>query len=608
MMKRGLGWRAWIIAATIAGLAAVAAGAWSLVHRDGRAGETTAAFQSMKMTRLASIRDLKIAALSRDGRFLAYVAAKDGKYGLRVRQVSTGSDVQILAPQEAPTLGLTFSPDGEYLYAQMRDPNNPIYNALYQVPTLGGTPRRILFDVDSAATFSPDGRQIAFIRGAPPPSATPGVALMIANADGTGERKLALKGWQNGFDLLVGPSWSPDGRRVAAMVFSSEGTGRTAIAQFNVADGQERRIGTKRWDSISALAWLPDGSGIALIGSEPGDSARQIWFVAYPDGKARRITNDLSQYIGISVSADARSLATVQVTAATDLWVASADDPAAAKQITFGEGNEYAPNMSFFAGYAPSGIAAAPSGSIVLQAVHGGSSRIEAITPDGTGRRTLTPDSVEARDPLVARGTGSIVYTAQGADRVNHVWTIDPEGGSPTQLTRGDGESAATVSPDGRWFIFRHDSSLVFWKAGLDGGAPTKVGPAGTGVMFPPQWSPDGRSVLFWTFRAAGVWRGGLEQVPAEGGPPLRWIDWPIRCDLMLPYRWAPSGDALTCIGELDGIYNLWVQPFAGGEPRPITRFRSGHIFDFDWSTDGKQLYLRRGELTTDIVLITSLK
>jgi len=218
---------------------------------------------------------------------------------------------------------------------------------------------------------------------------------------------------------------------------------------------------------------------------------------------------------------------------------------------------------------------------------------------------------MEVGDPSVARSMGRIVFTARGADRVPHVWTMDPDGGNPVQVTRGDGEYAAAVSPDGRWVVFGRGSGQEFWRVPPEGGEPTGVVvPKTVGLLFPPQYSPDGKFLLSLTLKIGdeGMPRFVMEWIPAGGGPGGGWIEWPRRCDFWLPYRWAPAGDALTCVGDLDGVYNLWNQPLDGGDARPITRFKSGNVYDFDWSTDGKQLYLRRGEAATDVVLITNFK
>jgi Tol biopolymer transport system component len=78
-----------------------------------------------------------------------------------VRQVATGSDVEVLPARDAALESPSFSPDGNYVFYLTRRPDSPNYRALFQVPSLGGTPRERAFDVDSRASFSPDGKQIA---------------------------------------------------------------------------------------------------------------------------------------------------------------------------------------------------------------------------------------------------------------------------------------------------------------------------------------------------------------------------------------------------------------------------------------------------------------
>jgi hypothetical protein len=218
---------------------------------------------------------------------------------------------------------------------------------------------------------------------------------------------------------------------------------------------------------------------------------------------------------------------------------------------------------------------------------------------------------MEVAGPLVARSTGRIVTTARGADRAPHVWAMDPDGGNLTRITSGDGEYAAAVSHDGRWVLFEQESGQGLWRAPLEGGAPARIDvPRAIGLPVPPYYSPDGKLLLSMTHRnqVKGIPHFVMEWMPAGGGAGIGWIEWPRQCDFWLPYRWAPSGDAITCIGDRDGVYNLWNQPLAGGEAQPITNFRNGNVYDFDWSTDGKRLFLRRGEAATDVVLITNFR
>jgi Tol biopolymer transport system component len=72
--------------------------------------------------------------------------------------------------------------------------------------------------------------------------------------------------------------------------------------------------------------------------------------------------------------------------------------------------------------------------------------------------------------------------------------------------------------------------------------------------------------------------------------------------------RWSPDGQRLQYLLTRNGVTNIWAQPLAGGEPKQFTQFTSGHIFDFDWSADGKQLLLARGDISSDVVLLSNLR
>jgi Tol biopolymer transport system component len=72
--------------------------------------------------------------------------------------------------------------------------------------------------------------------------------------------------------------------------------------------------------------------------------------------------------------------------------------------------------------------------------------------------------------------------------------------------------------------------------------------------------------------------------------------------------RWTPDGRALDYFAVRDGIRQIVEQPLAGGAPRLVTKFHYGKVRDFDWSADGKQLYLVHGEINSDAVLITNFR
>ncbi|MGI9068051.1 MAG: hypothetical protein ACR2HX_16815, partial [Pyrinomonadaceae bacterium] len=263
--------------------------------------------QSMKMVRLTNNGRVGSASISPDGKYVAYSARDEtGLSSLWVRHVATTSNVQIVPP-EGPdvTFGQsTFSPDGNYIY-YLRSERGRVPGTLYQVPVLGGTSRKLLENA-SRISFSPDGKRFAFNRRYPSEGED---TVIVANADGTGEQKLAVRRHPDFF--LPGTAWSPDGQTIACPAGGFTGGYYRSVVIINVSDGAQKILSSHKWYAVERLAWLPDGSGVITTAQERAGDQYQLWQISYPEGEARTLTNDLSDYHLVSLTADAGALVTV---------------------------------------------------------------------------------------------------------------------------------------------------------------------------------------------------------------------------------------------------------------------------------------------------------
>ncbi|HMC82856.1 MAG TPA: hypothetical protein VKL61_06450, partial [Candidatus Polarisedimenticolia bacterium] len=493
---------------------------------------------------------------------------------------------QIVAPLQNPFRGVSFSPDGNYVYYVNQETGGPGYSILYQIPVLGGSARKLIFDIDTAVTFSPDGKKLSFVRGYPQLGEE---VLMVANADGTGEKKLAVRKRPDGFPTRA-PSWSSDGKWIAAIASSFEGGFHFEVIKVDAGDGKYSSIGSKRWLEISSLAWVPNGSALVLTAADQIGGNHQVWSLSYPDAEARRISNDLNEYIGVSVTADSKALATTQAHHVSNLWISPASDSTAARQITFGSGDQDAIG----------GVAAAGADSVVFVAAEGDFRHLWRIGSDGSNRTRLTPESTHNFGLAVSRDERVIVFNSVREDGLAHIWRMDREGGNPTQITSGKGEGLAGLSPDGRWILHGVAEKRGLWKLPVTGGASVKIADDFLGDAV---FSPDGKLIAYEGYiQKDGLLRRSISVIPSDGGTAIQSLPYPDGFRL----HWVPEGDAFTYYREVDGVSNVWRQSLDGTPPKQITDFKSGQIFSYDWAPDGKTLILSRGQETSDIVLITN--
>jgi len=579
--KRGL-----TLAVVLILIAGVAAIIWWKSSTTPRA----APFRNVKITRLTTGGKIGNAAIkgytsiSPDGKYVVFRTTESGKDSLWVRQVSTGSLVKIVPDSESKIGPTAFSRDGEFVYYSVFD--NPL-GTLFQVPVLGGSPRRIMAGVTSPVTLSPDGKQLAFVR----PSSSES-NLFVANSDGTGERKIASRKLPAYFSFVGGPSWSPDGKTIACGAGAYSGSLSATIVSVPAEGGPEKTITPQNWVSVSRVLWLGDGSGL-LVAAVPEliSTGTQLWYVSYPGGEVRRVTNDLNAYgtSSLGLTADSRTLVTVQAEKSAQLWVVTpGEDLSKAKQITSGK-------------YDGDSLAWTGDGRILYTAPSGEQSDVWSINADGTANKQVTGDVYTEGLGCVSPDGRFVVFSSNRSGNFN-IWKLDQTTGEQNQLTQGtELDSQPECSRDGQWVLFKswRQGKATFWRVPVVGGTPEQVSDKYS------QWaaiSPDGKLVALRYFDDQSN-TNKVAVVPFAGGEPL------ANLEVSTSFRdvglgWTADSRSIVYADTRENADNIWSLPIEGGTARQLTHFNTGLIFAFQVSRDGKQIALSRGTQTDDVILL----
>ncbi len=565
---------------------------YELVRRYRSATLISTPFQSIELLRLTNSGRVSDSAISPDGQYVSYVVESGGKQSIWIRQINISKNFQVVAADDLQFYGATFSREGDYLYYIAKERNNSI-GTLYRVPSLGGEAVKLIRDVDGPITLSPDQKQLAFVRG----SSTGERALMLATTAGTDERKLASR---MGYESLSfgGPAWSPDGKAiVCGAAYTLENERFLTLVAVDVENGSIRVLTPHKWKAIGRITFLQDGKGIVFTASElSSGSTSQLWYMDHSTGQVSRISKDLQDYHGASITADARTLVTKQSKTVSSLWIAPNDDADRATAII--SQNDDGLNTAYYFGTRFSWM---PDGRIIYTAMANGTPTLWVMSATGTDNQQLTTNNTVSTFPSITPDSRQIVFVAENSGFTN-VWTMNVDGSNVRQLTTGPDESWAWCSPEGKWVVFHsgNQGKRTLWRVPIEGGNPEQLTDYPSVV---PVVSPDGQWIVaYYRLAPKDPWRLGI--IPFNGGRPVKTFEVPQGVIFQSLVRWTNDGGALAYIVNKDGVSNIWIQPLDGRPAKQLTNFRSDQIFWFEWSPDGKQLGVSRGAVTSDVVMI----
>lgn len=546
-------------------------------------------FERIKISNVTASGNVWAAAVSPDGMYVAYAVTANGQFSLWLKQIDTASQLQLVSPTESQISGLTFSPDGRYIF-YLKQEGTAITRLLYRIPMLGGAPQQILRDVDSTVTFSPDGERIAFIRELLAQQST---AIIIASADGTEVETLATRK-QPLYYTFDGPAWSPDGKTIACAAGTSGS--HMSVVEIRLKDGVEREMTQPLWYVVGKVVWHSSGRSLIISANRDGKFPMQLWRVAYPGGEASQITDGPSSYIGQSLSADSKVLVNIQSDQIADIFIASANDLTRPRRMTL-FGGKY---------NSVTGFSWTPDGKIVYASDTDENCDIWSINADGTGRRQLSRNVGVNIFPTVSPDGKHVAFISERTGS-QQIWSMDIDGSNQKQLSKNDPtQNGAKVhlhwSPDSQWVIYTlYSDRPTVWKISINGGPPIQLT---TSYSFGGTVSPDGAMISY--FSLGDSQKVKLAVVDLCTSRHLADFDIPGS-----PYggqlQWAADNSALSYIVNLDGKALLLSQALSGGEPKQLLFLQPGLIEYFAWSFDDTELIYSTSVRTYDVTKVIDL-
>jgi Tol biopolymer transport system component len=556
-------------ACAIAGMVLLFAGYLALQRRSPRTEPGFKVGQIVKLTKRGNVRD---AVISPDSRYVIYSVRESDRESLRLLQVDTGADIELTPFTVGKYVGLTFSPDGNYVYYTF-DPHGNL-RFLYKATVLPGIPRKIIDDVDSPATVSPDGHKLAFVRTI---AKNEVVEVHVANDDGSQDRILASNPVSTPFSDY-GWTWSLDGKEIILAAYSEHG--KAFVFAIDAANANRHTLSLPEWDWIGKLSLLRDGQTVIFPAKLPNEPIRLFQF-SIKTLKWRAVTSDQQDYTQANIAGN--DIVTVQENRLSYVCVAPARSPSSLKRITPPAGHY-------------DDVVWSPDGALIANENAGGQENLWRLGLDGT-KEQLTQGQFIDLQPSVSPSGKMIAFVTNRTGNWT-IWTTDVHGSSLKRITAGQASEDASPSftPDGSVLFSRQAAGHVhIWRIGNTGGNPAQV--LGMDARNPAV-SPSGR------YMACNVWDQGKWQAAVINLRTLSVMKRYPQIPTNTLIRWSPDESALVYVRDRMAVSNLWQTSIVSGLESSVRKFEEDKIFSFDWSQTTGDLAMVRGIDASDVLLI----
>ena len=464
------------------------------------------------------------AAFSPDGNQIAFVW--DGEKGdnpdIYVKSIGGESSLR-LTSDPAIDIRPAWAPDGQRIAFVRVIPSEPSF-VIFVVSALGTSPERKLLSLTrgpSTIAWSPDGKLIA-VSDAPSSGERPAILLFSLE---TGEKR-NLTSPPAQFWADSNPAFSPDGKDLAFVRENTPVTGDIYIVP--ITGGEPRRVtydnAKHNFDNgvVGGLAWTADGREVIFSSTRGGTPG--LWRVAVSGGETRLAAGGDNTYYP-TISRQGNRLAYTQVFAGTPVYrigvPSTTARPGPATRLIASTRVDASPQ------YSPDGK------RIAFESNRSGNHEIWMCDSEGRNPTCLTSfGKGYAGTPRWSPDGKQIAFdfrAAGGAD----VYVLSIEGGVPRRITtEASDDSLPSWSKDGRWIYFESNrgGNQQVWKEPAEGGQAVQVTKYGGSTTFE---SADGKYLYFSKGSLArGVWRipveGGEESLVLDQTGAGSWGSWAL--------------------------------------------------------------------------------
>jgi Tol biopolymer transport system component len=563
-------WQPWVIAAALL----VGIAVWEMFRPEAAPANPLAKAHFTRVTDFESVE----AAISPDGKFVAFISDHDGPFDVWLTQVGSGRAVNLTqgkaGPLPGPLRSVGFSGDGSEIWIGGGD----VGMRPRLLPLTGGTPHNFLGEETVNLAWSPDGERIVYH------TFGSGDPMFVADRSGANARLIFQErpGLHNHF-----PAWSPDGR----WIYFSHGTPATKemdLWRIDPAGGKPERL-TQRNTDVAYPTPVGNRTVFYVARDEDG-SGPWLWAFDLKRRDSRRASVGLEQYTSVQASADGRKLVATISNPIAGLWTVPILDRVAeerdVKPFTVPTARALAPRFSGSSLFYLSSLGTGDGlwrlrdGKVteIWKGADGAVLETPAVSPDG------------GRVAIVLRRSGKHqlhILSSDGAELQPIAEGMVPQGSSCWSL-------------DGKWIVTGGSDAAGsgLFKIPLDGGSPVRLA---SGSALNPVWSPDGSLIVY---AGTNVRTFAPLLAVRPDGTSVTLPDIILR-RLGERVRFSPDGKSLIYMGGLLASQDFWLLDLASMKSRLLTRLQNlAAMRTFDITSDGKQIVFDRLRENSQVVMI----